>query len=189
MPSKEKDVQTTTVKILTPQEFGDLFDSFTESAFRFESLDRYLIPEEEIEFARFLSGEPLPAADKDEWAQFIKQNVKHGKRIQRVHAVSIPLTPYIKFEIDWGYLFGSDAGEDIYLIDRELAPEVARTVSDFWLFDRRTLVTMKYDPEGRFIHGIQENDPSVISTHIEVMLSVLKRAIPLRAFLAEMRNA
>lgn len=177
------------MKILTTQEFEDLFDSFTESAFRFESLDSYMIPEEAVEYRRFLNGEPLPTADKDQWGQFVRQNVADHKKIQRVHAVSMPLTPYLRFEIDWGYLFGSAAGEDIYLIDRDSAPQAAQKVSDFWLFDRKTLVIMKYDSEGHFIHGRQDDDPSVISTHVEVMSSLLKRAIPLKAFLAEVRNA
>jgi hypothetical protein len=176
--------------VLTRDEFGGLFKSFRESAFRLENLDLYTVPQEADEYRRFLAGEELPkTAAESEWVKFVKTCVSEGKTIQRVHAISLPLTPYIKYEIEWGYLYTSAAGEDIRLLDRaNISPDLAG-LKDFWLFDRKTLVIVQYDSDGRFLHGERDDSPEALKAHIDFCAILESQSTPLRAFLAQERGA
>jgi hypothetical protein len=174
---------------ITSEEFSGLFGSFERSAFRLESLDTYTVPDEAVEFRRFLDGEALPTSSEDEWARFIKKSASQNKVIQRVHVIGMPLTPYLKYEIEWGYLYSSVAGEDIYLIDRAHAPREIGQMTDFWLFDRKILVLMRYDSDGRFLHGDREDSPEIVANHCDLSEALLRQATPLKTFLTKTRNA
>jgi hypothetical protein len=175
--------------VLTRDEFGALFNSFRESAFRLETLDVYTVPQEADEFRRFLAGEELAKTGEGEWVKFVKGCVSEGKMIQRVHAISLPLTPYLKYEIEWGYLYTSAAGEDIRLLDRAKMPEELSGLKDFWLFDQKTLVVVHYDSAGRFLHGERDDSPEALKAHIDFRDVLVSLATPLRAFLAQERGA
>lgn len=175
--------------VLTRDEFGALFNSFRESAFRLETLDLYTVPQEADEFRRFLAGEELAKTDEGEWVKFVKRCVSEGKIIQRVHAISLPLTPYLKYEIQWGYLYTSAAGEDIHLLDRaKMSPDISG-LKDFWLFDKKTLVFVHYDSAGRFLHGELDDSAEALKAHIDYCAVLVSQATPLRVFLAEERGA
>jgi len=176
-------------KPITNQEFAQLFDSFDQSAFRLESLDHYTVPEETVDYQRFLAGEELPTSREDEWAQFIKKSVGQRKVMQRVHTVTMPLTPYLKYEIEWRYLYNSVVGEDIYLLNRtDVSSQILR-LTDFWLFDRKTLVVMKYDSAGRFLNAALDDSPEKIVACRDASISLLKLATPLKTFLARIRTS
>jgi hypothetical protein len=175
--------------VLTSEEFASLFQSFKESAFRLETMDRYTVPEEAEEYQRFLSGGLVPTTADSEWAQFVRNSTSQGKLIQRVHVIVLPLTPYLKYEIEWGYVYTSAAGEDIYLLDRAtLSPEL-RELKDFWLFDDETLVVVRYDSEGRFLQGEREDSVELVRAHIDARARLVSQAISLRSFLAQTRSA
>jgi hypothetical protein len=174
---------------LTNKEFGDLFDSFGQSAFRLESLDRYTVPAEAVEYRRFLVGELFPVSAEDEWAQLIRKNVHQGKIMQRVHVISMPLTPYLRYEIEWGYVYSSLAGEDIYLIERADVPREILRIPEFWLFDRKTLIVMHYDPIGHFVNAERNDSPEAIAACCQASASLLASATQLKQFLARIRTA
>jgi hypothetical protein len=174
---------------ISKEEFARLFDSFENLAFRLESLDLYTVAGEAAEYARFLAGEELPASTEGDWARFVKKSTSKGKVMQRVHVISIPLTPYLKYEIYWGYVYSCVAGEQIYIIDRaNVSPEVLRT-TDFWLFDRKTLVIMRYDAAGRFLHAEIEDSPEMLAAYISLSASLLSAATPLKEFLSQIRSS
>jgi hypothetical protein len=174
---------------ITKEEFAHLFDSFEMSAFRLESLDLYAVSGEDADYARFLAGEELPMPTENRWAQLIKKSVSEGKIMQRIHVVSVPLTPYVKYEICWGYVYSSVAGEQICIMDRaDVSPEISR-MTDFWLFDRKTLVIMRYDAGGHFLHAEREDSSETIAAYGRVTTSLLSAATPLKQFLARIRSS
>jgi hypothetical protein len=67
--------------------------------------------------------------------------------VARVHAVAVPVSEYIRFEIA-AYQASLEAGEQIGLVDRSLHPEM---VEDFWIFDDRRVAVLRYDDTGRFL--------------------------------------
>jgi hypothetical protein len=174
---------------ITKEEFARLFDSFENSAFRLESLDQYAVSGEVAEYARFLAGEELPVSGEGDWTRLIKKRVSEGKVMQRVHVIPTPLTPYLKFEIYWGYVHNSVAGEQIYLIEREsVSPEVLDT-PDFWLFDRKTLVIMRYDADGHFLHAERDDSSTTLEIYGRMINYLLSSSTPLKSFLSRDRSS
>ncbi|WP_052069442.1 Txe/YoeB family addiction module toxin [Streptacidiphilus albus] len=98
---------------ISPEDFGALFDSFDREAFRLESLDDYTGSSSAENLRACAAGEEKPADYNAGWLAQVGRNTAAGKRMHRVHIVTCPLTNYIRYELDWGYLTNITAGEDV----------------------------------------------------------------------------
>lgn len=137
---------------VSPEDFGRLFNTFEREAFRLETLSTYTIPEEQETFLAFLNGEPQPEKHKKgAWVNVIRQHVAVGKRIYRVHIVARPLSDYLRYELDWGYHRNQEAGEELFILDVTDKPSPLEGLTDFWLFDQETIVSMHYNDIGEFL--------------------------------------
>jgi hypothetical protein len=130
--------------------------------FRLETLDRYDVPSDGGDFARYLAGEAAPdPARKAAWHDRLRADRERGVRRWRVHLVTEPLTPYLRFEIDWAHLQNAHL-EDIRVLTTDhfqpgatvgetpLPSGVSATVGDFYLIDGAHPLLMHYDSAGRF---------------------------------------
>jgi hypothetical protein len=171
---------------------GELLDSFQRTAFRLETLDRYAVEDEDESFQRYLAGEPLPPPDPSdvEWQQFIRDKAARGATMSRVHAIAGPLTPYLHYEIDWGYVYNASAGEDIHILHRaDLRPVFGdEPLHDFWLLDEAVVVHMDYDREGRFRGPRLSHDAATLEECRRLRDIALRHAVPLHEYLAAMRR-
>jgi hypothetical protein len=108
-----------------------------------------------------VAGEPVDLAWFRNWLTMIREATAAGKRFARVRVVTVPLTDYSRFG-----LFCSEhtnaAGEDIRYLARHDAGDVPDY--DYWLFDSRKLVRMRFDGE-TFLGGEVIEDPAVIVAH------------------------
>ena len=133
---------------------GEYIDShFTRHAFRLETLAVYDVPSDGEDVERYLRGEPGPdPARKGPWLERLRRERREGKRRQRVHVVRSPLSDYLRYECEWGYLPNVAAGEEVWILDLAERPAPAGLVDhDFWLLDDEHVVRMHYDDQGRFI--------------------------------------
>jgi len=164
--------------------------SFEREAFRLEVLPAYNVPEERDNLARYLAGDPLRPDPRRPWIDFIESSVRSGKRIDRVHILPGRLTPYLRFEIEWGYLYSAQAGEEIFLLPQsDATPELLdRATLDFWLFDDTIGFMMEYDEMGRFLGSAPVTSSARISELTALKLELLKYATPLREWLARERS-
>lgn len=175
---------------LTSEEFGFLFDRFEREAFRLESRDHYSVDSEREEFARYLRGEPLSERKNRGWCEFVRSAVQSGRKISRVHVMRVPLTPYLRFEIDWGYVFSNAAGEEIFLFPQQkLADASISELGDFWLFDNKQLIRMDYDAAGAFQHAELIDDPKSLEKARSIRERLIAEAIPFRQYLAQQRSS
>lgn len=162
-------------------ELGALFKSFTRSAWRLETLDRYTVPSEDSWFADFQAGRPLPelTPDNDGWVAMLRDFRDTGRTCGRVHVVSQPVTDYVRFELAL-YRHSVAWGEDVRIADRGDHPGLATLDVDFWIFDDQTVAVMDYDDEGRF-HGahLADDDPE---RYREMRSFALAASMPLREF-------
>ncbi len=144
--------------------FGQLFESFSYTAFRLETLQAYDVTYEGEDFGRFLRGEPRSESPGIEpWVRQVARGTEIGKRFQRVHVVLEPLTDYIRFECAWSYRDTVAAGEDVRIISAtaESWPDGIPHL-DYWLFDSSQLVRMIYNLEGEFTYAELVDDPAEI---------------------------
>jgi hypothetical protein len=128
---------------------------FTSSAFRLEVLDRYTVDSDEGNVESYLSGGLVPSwAEDSEWMSQLARERAEGKRNYRVHVVESPLSDYLRYECEWGYVYTSRAGEDIYILDTAETPRPAGLIDeDFYLLDDQRVLVMRYDSDGRLLGG------------------------------------
>ncbi|WP_255308212.1 DUF6879 family protein [Streptomyces marincola] len=127
-----------------PPTLGELFDSFRREAFRLETLDDYSGSGSTDAYQAFLAGEKKPDSYNSDWISEVSGHVGEGKRIYRVHVLSRPLTPYLRFELGWGYRTNATAGEDFFILDVTDSPNPVAGIGDFWMFDEKFSVPMEY---------------------------------------------
>jgi hypothetical protein len=182
---------------LSPAEFGALFESFQASAFRLETLTEYRVESEAAQLELFLQGKPLPpeSSAQAEWRRLVSSAVRGGRPMRRVHVVPRRLTPYLRYEIEWGYLYNAEAGEQIMLLVHDRPGQLFGTwpIDDFWLFDDGTTtcacVRMRYDAAGHFLFGQRVTDPAELDACRRARDAAVAHAVPLQQYLAEVRNS
>lgn len=134
-------------------ELLDYFERhYTYSAYRWETLPAYDVGSDGGDVARYLRGEPEPDVELTAgWRQVLRDEKAAGKWRHRVRLLHAPITPYERYECEWGYLPNAACGEDI----RVLSPGEHHIPSglpdhDFWLLDEMHPVTMRYSATGEF---------------------------------------
>ncbi len=92
----------------------------------------------------------------------VRQATAEGRRFSRVRVVSFPLTDYIRFGM-WVAGYTREAGDDIRYITRDQAAELPKY--DYWLFDSRKVLKMRFTDDDQFIGGEVIEDPAEIVEH------------------------
>jgi hypothetical protein len=141
--------------MLDAAQLGELIKSrFTRDAFRLETLDAYYVASDGGDVARYLRGEREPdPARKEPWLARLRTERAEGKQRQRVHVVQGPLSGYLRYECEWGYVPNVAAGEDVRILDLSERPLPAGLTidHDFWLIDGQHVIRMHYADDGRFL--------------------------------------
>ncbi|MGW5095213.1 DUF6879 family protein [Streptomyces nodosus] len=128
-----------------------MFDDFRREAFRLETLDDYSQSGSVDAYRLFLDGQAKPQDYNADWLDEVRGHVDAGRRVYRVHVLTRPLTPYLRFELGWGYQTNATAGEEFFVLDVTEQHSSVRAVGDFWLFDSVTAVPMRYSDDGKFL--------------------------------------
>lgn len=169
------------------EEFDANFETFQATAFRLETLPRYSDETEDAELALFLAGKPLPerSTRTEPWLKRVADTTAAGKRWQRVHVVSHPLTDYLRFELV-GLEANAEAGEDVRIASRDAHPELAGLRQDFWLFDAETpepsALLMRYDAAGHLTGFEHTSRPDIISRCRRERDLAVARSVSLRDY-------
>lgn len=140
---------------LTQDEFIGMFDTFEHSAFRLETLPQYLVDSETERLRRYKAGEPFHLEDSTrEWLEFMRREIDGGKRWHKVHVLASPLSEYLRFECEWGYATSTQYGQEVGILDTTEIEKPAEVLDhDFWIFDDKRVVLLRYDEEGHFLHA------------------------------------
>ncbi|MFF7232261.1 hypothetical protein BX264_4560 [Streptomyces sp. 2333.5] len=136
---------------MAPKSLGELFDAFQREAFRLETLDDYSRSGNTEAFQAFLAGQLQPAGYNEAWVSELRSHTSRGKRVYRVHVLTRPLTPYLRFELGWGYQKNATGGEEFFILDITGQPNPLEGVPDFWWFDDSTPAVMNYAEDGSFL--------------------------------------
>ncbi|MFI9553163.1 DUF6879 family protein [Nonomuraea endophytica] len=150
--------------MLTAPELGEYIDQrLTRTAFRLERLDHYDVDSDGVDYERFLRGEPDPTLErKQPWLDHLRRERESGILRHRVHLLRTPLTDYLRYECEWGYVFNAAAGENIGILNLTEHPEPDDIPDhDFWLIDDQFPVRMHYDIDGRFL-GAKPAEPKAL---------------------------
>jgi hypothetical protein len=162
---------------LEGESWSRYFRDFRSSAFRLERHPVYTMPGEADELRRFREGEKPPAGYHYGWLDTVAEAVRAGKTMRRVRVVTRPLSDYIRYEFEWGFVYNAAAGEDIRVLDLTGQPEPDLPDHDFWLFDEATLVKMLYRQDGTQIGRELSEDPD-IAVYLRHRDTAWRSAIP-----------
>lgn len=145
----------------------ELFDTFTDSLFRLETLPDYPTSEYDERQRAFRDGRLLPPPPvKVEWLTLVRNRTAHGRRIHRVHVLDQPLSDYLRYELAV-YRENVAAGEDVRIADHDRHPDLADLRQDFLLIDGDTghaaVVWFHHSPTGQLLGHRLSRDPGDIS--------------------------
>ncbi|MFD4169119.1 DUF6879 family protein [Streptomyces albidoflavus] len=158
--------------LLAGEKWQAKFSEFQTEAWRLETRPVYRVPQEADEFARFLGGERFPGPYEDDWTALIRRHRDTGGTIGRVHVVTRPLSDYLRFEFERYYRHQAPVGEDIRILDVTDRTNPLAGIDDFWMFDRSTVVLMKYDDDGTQIEReLYEGDPTPFLEYQRIALA------------------
>lgn len=169
---------------MSDRTLDDMFDGFRREAFRLETLDDYSRSGDVDAYRRFLDGEPMPADYNADWLDEVGAWKRSGRRIYRVHVLSRPLTPYLRFELGWGYVTNATAGEEFFILDVTARINPLEKTGDFWLFDSTVAASMRYTDDGGFAGAevLSDADGPEYAAHRDTALA---HAVPFAAWWAE----
>lgn len=74
----------------------------------------YEVASDGEDYRRYVRGEPGPdLARKGPWLERLRREAAAGIRNQRVHIMRSPLTDYLRYECEWGYVPNAAALADL----------------------------------------------------------------------------
>lgn len=127
--------------------FDTLFDSYTEEAFRLESLPCYKVDEEAEAMKHFRKTGLIYKNLNASWIALLEKSRQRKKRVSRLRLLHEPLTLYEEFELA-AYRRNIEVGEDIRSLP---VKEFESIPNDFWLFDMKWICAMDYAEDGSFL--------------------------------------
>ncbi len=155
--------------------------SFHSSLFRLETLQCYSGSSEDEAFDAWRRTGTVPLTEElRQWCERIGRRVQAGCRVERVHVVTEPLTPYVHFELA-SYEPNVSAGEDVRIIPVRGDgnwPAGVPSGADFWLVDVRHLWSMRYAPDGEWLGAELVTDPEQIAQACAVRDAALAQSQP-----------
>lgn len=174
---------------LTPQQFARDFTAlFSRSAYRLETLDYYVADNEQEPYRRFLTGQPQDPHWRAPWKQLVRAARAAGKTMARVHAVSEPLSTYLKFEITCSYPGSAEAGEDVRILRRQNWPWLRLPDRDYWLFDDRAAAVMEYGADGNWLAVSMTTDAAMLRYYRQARDTAMEHAEPLTTYLESLKE-
>jgi hypothetical protein len=146
--------------------FLDLFSGFEHTAYRLEVRRSYGVAEEDEPFRRFLAGDEPGDEWLRPWLELMAGQTGMGKRVERVRVVDDPPSDYLRFEIA-NTCLNIEAGEDIRYLPRDMAQRMRLPEYDYWIFDSRFLVLLRFDDSDRFLGFERSADPDSVLRHLQ----------------------
>ena len=168
---------------------GEAFSSFKKSAKRLEVLQEYHIEGGELEqYNNFCEGKKVEEFDDlKEWNKFIRQSTEQGKIIERIRVVKNPVSKYIKFEIELGYISSQKCGQVVDFISFEKFNKINKTNinNEFWIFDDEIIFEMIYNEKGEFLKSNQVFGKE----YIELYNDLKRQSVPLETVVKELSQS
>ncbi len=167
----------------------EAFESFKKSAKRLEILQEFSIEGGEKEqYENYCNGEKVcEFAELKEWNNLIKMQTEKGKKIERIRVVKNPVSKYIKFEIELGYISSQKCGQEVDFISFEKFNKINKTNinNEFWIFDDEIIFEMIYNEKGEFLKSNQVFGKE----YIELYNDLKRQSVPLETVVKELSQS
>ncbi|MGH3903930.1 MAG: DUF6879 family protein [Pseudonocardiaceae bacterium] len=164
-----------------------LCETVTEEAFRLETRQRYNVPYEADLIRAYEEGQPQPENESmTRHVASVNSLRAAGKRDYRVHVLELPLTPYLRYELD-GYRECVETGEEVFIADRAWHPDLAELREDFMLLDgdakHASVVWYRYGDDDELLAREHSHDPADIEVCWRHRDVAMRHAVPYVSFM------
>jgi hypothetical protein len=169
-------------QLVRGEQFEEVVLGYQRTAFRLETRERYIDPEEREPLRRFLAGEP-DYAWNEQWAAMIRRRTADGQRIERVRIVSEPHGDYTRFLLDLARV-NVAAGEDIRYLPRHQAKGLGLPGHDFWLIDFSKVGVLRFGGGGVLLGAEITTDPDAVARYRHYRDVAWRSAIPFEEYVS-----
>ncbi|MFE4058283.1 DUF6879 family protein [Streptomyces sp. NPDC059096] len=172
-------------KLIDPEEFGRLFETFEHSAWHLETRRSYASDREDPGYAEFLATGAAPWDLDSEWCVNIRRQTADGKYVGRVRVVDNPPTEGQLFLLDYAKC-NAATGEDVRNLWREDAERHRLPAEDFWIFDSRWVAVLRFDAEDAFQDVEVITEPAEVLRYCQVRDAAVHGSVPYDEFAAQL---
>jgi len=162
----------------------ELYRDIESRSVRLETRQTYAVPWEDEGTAAWRRGDarPPPSTSLDQHRDNCRSIAASGRLQVRVRFVELPMTEYTEREFAWAYPGNSEAGEEIFVIDRAEHPEFDHLREDFVVFDDTSVMYYRYTDDDRLTGYDFSDETAVVAEHAALAEEVLGTATPLAAW-------
>lgn len=182
---------TITATPITSTDFGARFDlawdTLAERFVKFEC-QQFYDEGDDSPYRDFIEGRIDSVIEKlvrfrREDAPFYEQAKARGARFLRIHAITLPLSHYLEYELH-SYLLSELLGEQIMVISKDDAETLAAgRLQDFQVFDSRLLFVQSH-MDGVFQGAVESNNPSDIQRALALVTRLEANAASFHSILS-----
>jgi hypothetical protein len=166
--------------------FNRLWNSSKTELFRLQMLNEYRVEGERGFVEKAAQGSMKEIFDEPssiEWFSMLKDKQAKGVKNINLQVIDLPFTDYIRYEAAY-MLKSEEFGRESFFVERKEVADLVSGFEDYWMFDRKSVLLMKYDKDGRYLSkDVEVGDPSKVKRYVELEDKLLKIALPLRTFL------
>jgi hypothetical protein len=174
-------------KLISPEEFGELFHTFKHSAWHLETRRGYASDREDLGFDEFLKTGEAPMDLDSDWCTNIRQQTDSGKYVGRVRLVDDPPTEGQLFLLSYARC-NAATGEDVRNAWREAATGAHILDEDFWIFDSRLVVVLHFDDQDGLGDLEVITEPAAVLGYCQVREAATHVSQPYYEFAAHLRQ-
>jgi hypothetical protein len=172
-------------KIVPPEEFGRLFETFEHSAWHLETRRGYASDREDEGYAEFLATGEAPMDLDSDWCRNITRQTAAGKYVGRVRVVDNQPTEGQRFLLSYARV-NAATGEDARCVWREVAERAHLPAEDFWIFDSRLVAVLRFDDEDVW-HDVEIiTEPAEVLRYCQVREAAVHASVPYDEFVAQL---
>jgi Family of unknown function (DUF6879) len=132
---------------------------------RIQTLDSYGSGSDGDDVRRYLSGAPAPSSPaREEWFRKLRDEAAAGRIRRNLHVLREPLTPYLRYAFEWGYVYNQAAGMEIRILsvdDTTAAAHLAK-IGDFYVAEGLDVARLCYDADALLFYAVVREPPTVI---------------------------
>ena len=172
--------------------FEDAWSRSKVRIFRLESLPVYNVPEDMKIFEEWKKTKKFSANSYEEWLQKLEKTKERGVVMQRVRVAQLPLSDYLKYEVDFWKNNSIKAGEQISFIEKEKYQKLLEGLDfkqeDFWMFDDKLVIIFHYSENGNLLNEELVTDPVLVNRHVQLKKALLENSMDMTPFLYKVKH-
>lgn len=179
---------TRQARIIDLDEFEGLFRTFSHSAWRLETRQRYASDEATDTYRQFVETGGVEWDQSDPYCELIRSQTMQGKRVERVRIVDQPPTTGQLYLLN-NAKRNSRLGEDIRGLWRADVDRLQLPPEDFWLFDSRRAARLRFDGSDHLVNVELITEPAEIVRYSVIRDAAWHHAVPHDEFGAKLSSS